>query len=130
MKQQITITGKNIYSIASFYEEINRAFMQNENWKIGESLDALNDLLHGGFGIMGTNKDIALTWTDIELSRAALGYETTRAYYLNKLKPQSPFNKSYFQTKLDALEAGNGQTYFDIILEIIAGHPNIELITD
>jgi len=130
LKQQITITGKNIYSIASFYEEINRAFMQNENWKIGESLDALNDLLHGGFGIMGTNKDIALTWTDIELSRAALGYETTRAYYLNKLKPQSPFNKSYFQTKLDALEAGNGQTYFDIILEIIAGHPNIELITD
>jgi hypothetical protein len=66
----------------------------------------------------------------MEVSRYALGYEATRKYYLNKLLPNSPFNKEHFRIKLDELESGKGKTYFDIILEIIAEHSNINLVTE
>lgn len=125
---QFTIEGKNIDSISSFYQEINRVFMQNEDWKLGESLDALNDLLYGGFGLLNGLPKIQLMWNDIEICRKVLGYEATRNYYLEKLQPGSPYNKVYHQQRLTELENGEGQTYFDIILEIISEHPNIRLI--
>lgn len=130
MDKQIVINGNNIHDIKSFYEEVNRVFMTNEKWKIGESLDAFNDLLYGGFGIIENSKSTKITWLDIEKSKSALGYEITRSYYLDKLKPGSKFNRQYFENKLEELERGNGQTYFDIILEIISEHPEIELHKD
>ena len=121
------INGKNITGIASFYIEVNRVFMQNETWKIAQSLDAFNDLLYGGFGSIGNSNTIEIIWLDIELSRKALGYEATKQYYLAKLEPGSAFNKELFTEKLYRLEHGKGQTYFDIVLEIIAAHGNISL---
>jgi len=44
----ITIQGENSTDIASFYKEVNMVFMPDESCKIGLSLDAFNDLLHGG----------------------------------------------------------------------------------
>jgi len=130
MTQEIQITGSNIHDIASFYREINRVFMHNENWQIGESLDAFDDLLYGGFGTLNNNATVKVLWTNIALSRKALGYETTKAYYLTKLQPGSPFNKQHFTAKLKELEAGVGETYFDIVVEILSEHSNIMLITD
>ncbi|WP_221887917.1 hypothetical protein [Chitinophaga polysaccharea] len=51
MEKQIIINGDVIIDIPSFYREINRVFMSGENWQLGNSLDAFNDLLYGGFGI-------------------------------------------------------------------------------
>lgn len=123
----IIINGKNIHDIPFFYKEVNRVFMYNESWDIGESLDAFNDLLHGGFGVCKPGKPTQIVWQDSEHSRQALGYQATKEYYIAKLQPGSPFNKEYFKKKLQELEQGNGQTYFDIILEIIAEHPDIIL---
>jgi len=117
--KQLIIQGDRISGIPSFYEEINRLFMSEEDWKIGNSLDALNDILYGG--------QIALIWQHSDQSREALGYETTLHYYEEKLQPGSPFNHTYFTDRLAALKNGTGQTYFDIILEIIAEHKNITL---
>jgi len=128
--QQIVIEGKNIHDINSFYKEINRVFMQDEDWKLGESLDAFNDLLFGGFGVLKATPIIQLVWNNIAASSNALGYDITRQYYLKKLAPGSPFNVDYHQQKLAALESGNGQTYFQIILDIISDHPNIRLISN
>ena len=102
--------------------------MSDENWKIGQSLDAFNDLLYGGFGAIKSREPIELIWSNSEESRQALGYEVTKAYYDEKLKPDSPFDKKMFREKLAALENGNGETYFEIILSVIADHPNIDLI--
>ena len=49
---------------------------------------------------------------------------------LAKLAQPERFNSTHFQHALDALDAGSGQTYFDIVLEIIAAHPNITLVPD
>jgi len=128
MIKKITINGRYINDITSFYAEVNRVFMQTENWKIGESLDAFNDLLYGGFGAISGNEQVELVWTDATISRDALGYDVTKAYYISKLQPGSPFNKKHFNNKLKELELGNGQTYFDILVEIISGRSNITLI--
>lgn len=127
MEKQIVIDGNLISDIPSFYGELNRVFMTGEDWTLGNSLDAFNDLLYGGFGAIESNEPVTLVWKQMEKSRLALGYEATKQYYEEKLLPDSPFDKDHFREKLDALNKGEGQTYFDILLNIIAEHPNITL---
>jgi len=128
MEKTITIDGSRIQDIPTFYEEVNRVFMADVDWKLGDSLDALNDMFYGGYGEIKGNEKIHLVWKDFEKNRDDLGLELTRNYYLNKLKYPSTFNTSFVKDKLAELENGTGQTYFDIILEIIGEHKNIKLI--
>ena len=128
MKKTITIEGSSIHDIHSFYQEINRVFMEGEDWKIGDSLDAFDDLLYGGFGALDGDAPVTLEWKDIGISRTTLGMDATREYYQQKLLPGSPFNRVAFTLKLTELNEGRGQTYFDIILEIISRHRNIRLV--
>ncbi|EDM38619.1 hypothetical protein PBAL39_21140 [Pedobacter sp. BAL39] len=128
MGKEIIIEGSHIHDIVSFYEEVNRVFVVEDDWKIGNSLDAFNDLLYRATGDMKGGESARLLWNDMEQSREALGYAATKAYYLEKLGPDSVYNKKHFEEKLAALESGDGQTYFDVILEIIAEHPRIELM--
>ncbi|SOD98524.1 barstar family protein [Spirosoma fluviale] len=130
MVKQIEIEGNTINDITSFYKEINRVFMEGESWLIGQSLDAFNDLLFGGYGALQGAESAKLVWHHMDHSRKALGYQTTRDYYLDKLKPGSPYNKKVFQEKLVALESGSGETYFDNIMSIIAEHPRIKVINE
>ncbi|MCF2489242.1 barstar family protein [Dyadobacter sp. CY347] len=125
MKIQLTIQGSSIRGIESLYEEINRVFMKEEDWLLGNSLDALDDLLYGGFGAAKGATQVEITWQDIDISKAALGHDETRQYYLDKLQPGSPFNKALFSEKLQALENGNGQTYFDLVMDVFSSHANI-----
>lgn len=76
----LTIEGGAIHGIASFYDEINRVFMANENWTLGPSLDALNDLLYGGFGAIDGAEPVTLIWNNIAQSRTALGVDATREH--------------------------------------------------
>lgn len=123
----IVLQGEKINDIPSFYRAINQELMPKESWKIG-TLDGLEDLLYGGLGRLKDYDGLVITWKNIDYSRKALGAEITLAYYRKKLAPNSPFNKPYFQKQLEDLEQGRGRTYFDIILEIISGRPNVQLI--
>jgi len=130
MIKAIILDGSQIHDIPSFYEEINRVFMANENWKLGQSLDALNDMFYGGYGIIKGNEEIHLIWKNWEQNKKDLGLELTKTYYRNKLQQTSIFNTEFVSAKLTELENGTGQTYFEIILEIIEDHPNIKLILE
>lgn len=128
MTRSITLDGTRIHDIPSFYDEINRVFMAGVGWTLGPSLDALNDMLHAGYGVLANAAQVTLVWTEFEASRAALGVDATRQYLLGKLARPGRFDDARFRHALDALEAGTGQTYFDIVLEIIGAHPNITLL--
>lgn len=104
--------------------------MVNEDWQVGESLDALNDLFYGGVGEMKGNEPIHLIWKDFEKNKQDLGKEETKAYYQQKLNSPALYNIPYIQQKLNELENGTGPTYFDIILEIISEYSNIQLIPE
>ena len=128
--KKIIIEGKNITDIETFYKEINRVFMQNENWKIAQSLDAFNDLLYGGFGEIKGKENIQLVWKNSEENKKSLGLQPTLAFYQNKLKSPEIFNTNFIINKIDELEKGTGLTFFDIVIEIIADHPNIILLKE
>lgn len=124
----LTIVGININDIPSLYAEINRVFMTDEDWRLGESLDALNDLLYGGYGAIRGREPIQIIWQDSAASRSALGVEATRAFLAEKLRSPERFNKDLISYQLEALERATGPTYFEIILGIVGDHSNIELV--
>jgi hypothetical protein len=104
--------------------------MADEDWTLGPSLDALNDLLHGGIGALAGVRRPRIVWRDHAISRAALGVEITAAYYRNKLSRQQQFDQTRFERRLAELLDGTGPTYFDTVLEVFADHPEIELVLD
>ena len=104
--------------------------MAKEDWKIGESLDALNDLFYGGFGLIDGNEPIELTWKNFDHNKELFGYNFTMEFYQEKLKQPKVFSTKIIQQNIRALENGTGLTYFDMILEMIADHKNIMLITE
>ena len=126
--KQIIIEGSKITDKASLYEEFNQKLMPNEDWKMGESLDAFNDVLYGGFGEIVGNEAVQIIWKNFDENKNLFGYEFTLNFYLEKLKFPEKFNVAFFEKSIDDLRKGIGKTYFQIILEIIADHPNIELI--
>ncbi len=103
--------------------------MAKEDWKLGESLDALSDMFYGGYGEIEGKEEIHLIWKEFEKNKSDLGLELTKNYYRNKLNYPSTFNIDFVQQKLAELKNGTGKTYFDMIQEIISEHPNIKLIT-
>lgn len=125
---RLVIDGRRIHDITSLYDEINKEFMAGEDWKLAPSLDALNDLLHGGFGAIKGNEPVELVWQGFEKNRVDLGFEATQHFYLEKLQHPKIYDQARIKQDLLALESGTGPTYFDIVLEIIADHPNIMLL--
>jgi len=124
----LQIEGTAIVDIPSLYAEINRIFMADADWQLGPSLDALDDLLYGGHGALAGHESATVVWRDIDHSREALGLETTRAWLEDKLRQPGTFNAETIGRQLDALQRGEGQTYFDIVMEIFASHPDITLV--
>lgn len=127
MSRTLTLDGRRIRDLASFYAEINRVFMTGVDWPLGHSLDALDDMLYGGYGALDGDAPVTLVWTDFEKNRRDLSIDVTRAWLQDKLDTPGRYDKARIRRDLDALEAGDGPTFFDLVLEIIAAHPNITL---
>lgn len=125
-----TLEGSAVRDIPTFYDEINRVFMADADWRLGPSLDALNDLLFGGVGALAGVKDVRIVWVDHAVSRSALGRDATARHYRAKLLHPETFNADHFGRLLDELQHGTGRTYFDIVLEIFGEHSNIELVLE
>ena len=63
------IDGSRFSTLEGFYEEFTAQVIPGVNW--GKNLDALNDILYGGFG---TPEDgFTLRWKDSAVSREKLG---------------------------------------------------------
>lgn len=128
MTRTLVLDGRAVRDIPSFYDEINRVFMAGESWRLGASLDALDDLLRGGYGATRGAGTVTLVWRAMEDARAALGREATAAWLRDKLGRPGVFDAARIRRQLDALEDGTGPTYFDTVLGILADHPRIRLV--
>lgn len=127
MSNTLTLDGNRIHDIASFYDEVDRVFMTGVDWRLGHSLDALDDLLYGGYGALDGGAPATLRWLGFERNRADLGIDATRAWLQAKLDGPGRYDTTRLRGELAALEAGTGPTFFDTVLEIIATHPNLTL---
>ena len=128
--KELVLDGHRIHDIPSFYDEVNRVFMQGVGFTLAPSLDAFNDMLYGGYGAISGNEPVRLRWLNFEGNRKDLGIAATKAFYRAKLAQPDVFDPVRARHQLEELERGQGQTYMDILLEIISGHPNILLVCD
>lgn len=120
-KKMTVINGSHFSNMEGFYEEVSQLFMKDENWKVG-TLDGFDDILYG--------VDTDIIWKNSQKSREDLGFNSTKEFYQNKIRIGKPFSVKLIQQKLDELIDGNGQTLFEILIEIIESHKNITLILD
>ena len=117
-KKMTVSNGGHFSDLEGFYEEISELFMNDEDWKVG-TLDGFDDILYGFQG--------EFIWKDSEKSKEDLGFEATKVFYENKIKQGKPFNIEFIQQKLYDLIDVNGQTLFEILIEILESHKNIKL---
>lgn len=120
-KKMTVINGSHFSNIDGFYEEVSRFFMKDEDWNVA-TLDGFDDILYG--------VDTDITWKNSQKSRDDLGFKVTKEFYQNKIRTGKPFNVKLIQQKLDDLIEGEGQTLFEILIEIMESHKNIRLILD
>lgn len=125
---EVTINGEAIHGIQSLFDELNRVLVVGTDWSLGPSLDALDDVLYGGYGLLAREDRVRVVWLASGRSREALGLATTLAWYDAKLASPEHFDSAGISARRDALLAGTGPTYFEIVLEIFADHPEVELV--
>lgn len=124
---EYVIDGGRIAGIPDLYAELNRLFMAEEDWTLGDSLDALDDLLYGGIGALVGDDQPRVVWRESGRSREVLGRDATAAWLRGKLSRPGVFSTASTQRRLDALMAGTGPTYFDLVVEVFEAHPAVEL---
>jgi len=124
-KKVYEIDGNNFSTFEEFCEEFNRKMNLEISWN--GHLDALNDILNGGFGT--PDEGFALAWKNSARSRETLGYGETIRLIEKLLQRCHPSNAPYFKKKLDDAKRNEGPTVFDWLVEIICseGHEDIEL---
>ncbi len=67
--KSIVIDGENFETIEGFYDEIDKVLTSELNWATGHNLNALNDLLRGGFGVHEYEENIEIIWEAAEKSK-------------------------------------------------------------
>lgn len=77
-KIALTIDGNRFSDLETFYSEMDRILTKDLNWQTGHNLDALNDLLRGGFGVYGYEEPVKITWTNFRRSQKNLGSGLTQ----------------------------------------------------
>lgn len=111
-------------NMEGFYTHIYALMDWQEDWIPAHNLDALNDVLYSGF----STGPVTLIWEDAAKSQRELGVSATQHFYQAKINQGEPYNTSWAQQQLAALLSGEGQTLYDIIVEIITSHKNIQLV--
>jgi RNAse (barnase) inhibitor barstar len=116
--QTYEIDGENFSTLEEFYDEISRAVIPGADW--GRNLDALDDILYGGFGT--PVEGFVLRWKNHDVSLQRLGYPETVRQLEKRLERCDPTNRERVRGELDLARAGQGPTVYDWLVEIIAGH--------
>lgn len=119
MSKSAIIDGNSFCDLTGFYDEVERKLTHGLDWSIGRNLDALNDVLRGGFGMHEYGEPLELIWQSSSKSEKDLGYAETLKYVEAKLLTCHPANVRFVQQDLEDLKDGKGQTLFDIIVGII-----------
>jgi RNAse (barnase) inhibitor barstar len=118
MSTEYVLDGTRISSLEEFYDEFGNEV--SAQIRMGSNLDALNDILRGGFG---TPIDgFTIRWSNSKLSQSRLGYPETVRQLERWLASCHPTNRKLVQSHLDRARSGIGPTVFDWIVEIIREH--------
>ena len=115
------IDGTAFRTLEEFAAHFSTKVLNGYEWR--GNLDALNDILRGGFGT--PDNGFALIWHDSDVSRENLGYRETIRQLEMRLARCHPSNRIKVESELAAARRRQGPTVFDWLVEIIENHgPN------
>ena len=123
----IEINGNNFSNLTEFYDEVERKMTSGLNWKISRNMDAFDDVLSGGFGVLDIDEKYQLNWENSKKSKTELNWTETIKFIEDKLKVCHPTNIEFVKKDLENAKNGIGKTLFELIVEIIKEHKQIEL---
>lgn len=116
----LEIDGAAFSDFQGFCVEISvKVFPEYEGGWHG-NLDALNDMLRGGFGT--PEHGFVLRWVHASHSRKSLGHAANALLLEKRLSTCHPSNIVSMQKDLQRAKRGVGPTLFDEIVEIIRDH--------
>lgn len=108
----LTIDGASVNDLASFIEEFNRIYAPFDVlWK--GNLDAFNDYL------VWPDQEYVLVWKDSHRSQEKLGYTEMAKWLEERVLHCHPLNVPHMRERLEAARSGEGQTIFEMLVEII-----------
>ncbi len=113
----LVIDGASFADFAGFVREFSR-LLHHGAWN--GNLDALNDILRGGFGTPETGW--VLAWVHSDSSRVALGHDATLRWLEQIRRTCHPSHRASVEARIRDAEGGQGRTLFDMIVEIIRDH--------
>ena len=119
------IDGANSSTLEEFADHFTRQLNLQTNWR--GNLDALNDILHGGFGT--PENGFVLVWKNSALSKQRLGYPETVRWLHERIPRCHPSNVNPLRQRLALADKHEGETLFDTLVKIITAedHADIEL---
>src|ERR1043166_6523625 len=117
-KPEYVFDGNDFTTLEEFYDVISRVLIPGANW--GRNLDALNDILSGGFGT--PEGGFILRWQNSQISRDRLGYPETVRYLKRRLFLNFRSNRRAIREELEQAKNHIGPTIFDWLVEIIRIH--------
>ncbi|MNK70976.1 Barstar (barnase inhibitor) [compost metagenome] len=97
-RKTIILDGNNFSDTNGFYNEIDKIMTSELKWDTGHNLNALNDILYGGFGSYEYKEPLQIVW----------------------------YNSA--KSKTDLAELFDGKTLYQAIREIINEQKHIEFI--
>lgn len=117
-KPLIEIDGARFDGLSGFWNEISTRVIPGFEW--GHNLDALNDILRGGFGT--PEGGFRLRWLNFERSKEVLGYPETIRWLERRLQEGHPLNADSVKQQIERARRGEGPTLADTIIAIIRIH--------
>lgn len=126
---EILINGNHFRDYAGFVEEFNRAYLavyDGPPWD-GKDFNDLDDFLES------PGERLSIRWMNSEKSRADLGHEAMRAFWLQSLErcrmelPQARFMHEQLLERIDQANAGHGSTLFDWLVDQLRDYEHVDL---
>lgn len=113
----LVIDGASFTDFDGFAREFTK-LLDGYPWR--GNLDAFNDILRGGFGT--PDGGWVFRWLDSASSRSALGHAAMATRLEGILHTCHPTNRDRVAAEIESARRGEGQTLFDLIVDIIRIH--------
>lgn len=115
------IDGARFNGLDGFWDEVERVLIPTAKW--GRNLDALADVLAGGFGT--PQGGFVVRWVNAARSRELLGFDETARWLEERLPEVHASNRAEFARRLEHARNKRGETLFEALVDIFRGVPGV-----
>jgi hypothetical protein len=132
LAHEVVIDGGCFNDYVGFVEEFNRAYLSvfgGRPWD-GDDFNDFDDFLES------PNGRLTIRWVQSASSRAALGQEAMRAFWLRSLErceaelPQAGFIHQQLRERIDEGALGHGNTLFDWLVGQLRDNEHVDLVLE